>query len=128
MVSSVINPKGAARHQQFGRTDEYLFFVQFGESSPEPLPLSNEWKISEDKRASRLRWKELLRSGSHTARADSPNQFYPVLFVIQMKADISFCRRIVLCSNKSEIIAPEGCVAVWPIRADGTEGNWQIKR
>ena len=24
------------------------------------------------------------------------------------------------------LIAPEGCVAVWPIRADGTEGNWQI--
>ena len=78
MVSSVINPKGAARHQQFGMTDEYLFFVQFGVSSPEPLPLTNEWKISEDKRASRLRWKELLRSGSHTARADSSTNFISV--------------------------------------------------
>lgn len=78
MVSSVINPKGAARHQQFARTDEYILFVQFGTSSPQPLPLTSEWKISEDKRASRLRWKELLRSGSNTARSDSPNQFYPV--------------------------------------------------
>ena len=127
MVSSVINPKGAARHQQFGRTDEYLFFVQFGASSPEPLSLTNEWKISEDKRASRLRWKELLRSGSHTARADSQNQFYPVFIyntdegpVFHSVGDSYYG------TNMSEIIAPEGCVAVWPIRADGTEGNWQI--
>ena len=127
MVSSVINPKGAARHQQFGRTDEYLFFVQFGESSPEPLPLSNEWKISEDKRASRLRWKELLRSGSHTARADSPNQFYPVFICNTDEGPIFHSvGESYYGTNKSEIIAPEGCVAVWPIRADGTEGNWQI--
>lgn len=127
MVSSVINPKGAARHQQFGRTDEYLFFVQFGVSSPEPLPLTNEWKISEDKRASRLRWKELLRSGSHTARADSPNQFYPV-FINNTDAGPVFhsVGESYYGTNTSEIVVPEGCVAVWPIRADGTEGNWQI--
>lgn len=127
MVSSVINPKGAARHQQFGRTDEYLFFVQFGVSSPEPLPLTNEWKISEDKRASRLRWKELLRSGSHTARADSPNQFYPV-FINNTDAGPVFhsVGESYYGTNTSEIVAPDGCVAVWPIRADGTEGNWQI--
>lgn len=127
MVSSVINPKGAARHQQFGRTDEYLFFVQFGISSPEPLPLTGEWKISEDKRASRLRWKELLRSGSHTARTDSPNQFYPV-FIYNTDAGPIFhsVGESYYGTNTSEIVAPDGCVAVWPIRADGTEGNWQI--
>lgn len=127
MVSSVINPKGAARHQQFGRTDEYLFFVQFGVSSPEPLPLTNEWKISEDKRASRLRWKELLRSGSHTARTDSPNQFYPV-FINNTDAGPVFhsVGESYYGTNTSEIVVPDGCVAVWPIRADGTEGNWQI--
>lgn len=127
MVSSVINPKGAARHQQFGRTDEYIFFVQFGASSPEPLPLSEEWKISQDKRASRLRWKELLRSGSHTARADSPNQFYPVFICDTENGPIFHSVGDSYYGNDiSEIPAPPGCVAVWPIRADGTEGNWQI--
>ena len=127
MISSVMNPKGAARHQQFGRTDEYIFFVQFGGSCPSPLPLSNEWKITEDKRASRLRWKELLRSGSHTARADSPNQFYPVFIsntsegpIFHSVGDTYFG------SDWANINAPEGCYAVWPIRADGSEGNWQI--
>ena len=127
MISSVMNPKGAARHQQFGRTDEYIFFVQFGGSCPSPLPLSNEWKITDDKRASRLRWKELLRSGSHTARADSPNQFYPVFITNTSEGPIFHSvGDTYFGSDWANINAPEGCYAVWPIRADGSEGNWQI--
>ena len=46
MVSSVINPKGADRAMAFGRTDEYVFFVMFGECSALPLfHWENEWKI-----------------------------------------------------------------------------------
>ncbi|MEI3086371.1 MAG: hypothetical protein V8S87_10480 [Oscillospiraceae bacterium] len=33
MVSSVINPAGAGRQTEFARTDEYLYFVQLGNSS-----------------------------------------------------------------------------------------------
>src|SRR5690606_35584358 len=55
MISSVINPKGATRSSSFGRTDEYLFFVMFGESAPAPVSLSTEWKIVRDKRAEGLR-------------------------------------------------------------------------
>ena len=33
MVSSVINPAGAGRQAEFSRTDEYIFFVQLGDSS-----------------------------------------------------------------------------------------------
>ncbi|MGV8294843.1 DNA methyltransferase, partial [Pseudomonas aeruginosa] len=40
MISSVINPKGATRRSAFGRTDEYLFFVMFGEAAPVPVSLS----------------------------------------------------------------------------------------
>lgn len=127
MISSVINPKGASRHQQFSRTDEYLFFVQFGKSSPLPLPLSNEWKISEDKRASKLRWKELLRSGSHTARSDSPNQFYPVFITNTDDGPIFHSvGESFYGVDWQGLKVPEKCVAIWPIRADGTEGNWQI--
>ena len=45
MVSSAINPKGSAR-DGFGRSDEYIFFVMFGECTPARLPLSNEWSSS----------------------------------------------------------------------------------
>lgn len=125
MVSSVINPKGAARSSAFGRTDEYLFFVMFGRAAPTPIPLSTEWKIVRDKRAEGLRWADLLRSGSHPLRSDSPNQFYPIF--IENSDDGPKFHSVgegYFGSNRAEIIPPAGTVAVWPIRANGSEGNW----
>lgn len=125
MISSVINPKGAARSSAFGRTDEYVFFVMFGRAAPAPIPLSTEWKIVRDKRAEGLRWADLLRSGSHPLRSDSPNQFYPI-FIENSDDGPRFhsVGEAYFGSNRDEIIAPEGTVAVWPIRANGSEGNW----
>ena len=126
MVSSVINPKGATRSAAFGRTDEYLFFVMLGQAAPVPVSLTTEWKIVRDRRAEGLRWAELLRAGSHTRREDRPNQFYPVF--IRNDADgpkFDSVGETYFGENRSEVTPPNGCVAVWPIRADGTEGNWQ---
>ncbi len=46
MISSVINPSGASRASAFRRTDEYIFFVFFGDSGPLALPLPVEWRIT----------------------------------------------------------------------------------
>ncbi len=127
MVSSVINPKGAARTAAFGRTDEYIFFVMFGNSAPVPVSLSGEWKITLDRRAGRLRWAELLRAGSNTRRTDRPNQFYPIF--LKNGESGPFFHSVgdtYTGDNRDDVSPPEGCVAVWPIRSDGTEGNWQI--
>jgi adenine-specific DNA-methyltransferase len=67
-----------------------------------------------------------LRAGSHTQRQDSPNQFYPVF--IRNGADgaeFDSVGEAYFGEDRSEVKPPKGCVAVWPIRADGTEGNWQ---
>lgn len=127
MVSSIINPKGATRASSFGRTDEYVYFVMLGDAAPVAVPLSNEWKVAEDARASKLRWAELLRAGSNTRREDSPNQFYPV-FLRNAPAGGVFhsVGQPYYGTNRSEIAPPQGCVAIWPIRSDGSEGNWQV--
>jgi adenine-specific DNA-methyltransferase len=126
MVSSVINPKGATRSSAFGRTDEYLFFVMLGAAAPRPVSLSGEWKVVEDRRAGRLRWAELLRSGSHTRRIDRPNQFYPVFIRNGVDGPIfDSVGDTYIGKNWKAIKSPDGCVAVWPIRSDGSEGNWQ---
>lgn len=127
MVSSVINPKGATRSSAFGRTDEYIFFLMFGEAAPIPVYLGTEWKIVRDRRAEGLRWADLLRAGSHTQRKDSPNQFYPV-FICNGPEGLQFesVGEAYFGEDRDEIKPPNGCVAVWPIRSDGTEGNWQI--
>lgn len=125
MISSVINPKGAARSSAFGRTDEYIFFVMFGLAAPLPTALDTEWKIVKDRRAETLRWADLLRSGSHPLRSDSPNQFYPIF--IQNSVDGPKFHSVgepYYGNNRDEITPPAGTVAVWPIRANGTEGNW----
>lgn len=126
MVSSVINPKGAARGSSFGRTDEYLYFVTTGLAAPESVPLGTDWKIVQDKRAGKLRWAELLRSGSNALRSDSPNQFYPI-FIYNTDEGPKFhsVGESYFGENYLEVETPEGCVAIWPIRSDGTEGNWQ---
>lgn len=126
MISSVINPKGATRSSAFGRTDEYLFFVMLGGAAPLPVSLGTEWKVVRDRRAERLRWAELLRAGSHTRRSESPNQFYPI-FVRNGKDGPQFdsVGEAYFGKDRGEIEPPSGCVAVWPIRSDGSEGNWQ---
>ena len=127
MISSVINPKGATRSSAFARTDEYIFFVMFGAASPLPLPIGTEWKVVEDKRSAGLRWAELLRAGSNVQREDSPNQFYPI-FVRKTANGPTFdsIGEPYYGVRRDEIGAPAGCVAVWPIRSDGSEGNWQV--
>lgn len=126
MVSSIINPKGATRQSSFGRTDEYLFFVMLGDAAPTPVSLPNEWKVVQDRRAGKLRWAELLRSGSNTRREDSPNQFYPVY--VRLSEDgpqFSGVGEAYFGEDWKRHEAPDGCFAIWPIRSDGSEGNWQ---
>lgn len=127
MISTVINPSGASRTSSFRRTDEYIFFVSFGLAKPTELSLPVEWRIIRDKRAESLRWDGLLRSGSHTQREDRPNQFYPIyarkrdgIGIIEAIGDTYFGD-----SYQSES-CPDGAVAIWPIRRNGSEGNWQV--
>jgi adenine-specific DNA-methyltransferase len=126
MVSSVINPKGATRSSAFSRTDEYLFFVMIGKAAPLPVSLDIEWKVVRDRRAERLRWAELLRAGSHTRRSDSPNQFYPIFIRNSTSGPIfDSVGEPYFGEDRANLKPPSGCVAVWPIRSDGSEGNWQ---
>ena len=46
MISTQINPKGVSREGSFRRSDEYIYFVMFGQSRPIRLPLSIEWSTS----------------------------------------------------------------------------------
>lgn len=126
MVNSVINPKGATRSSAFGRTDEYVYFVMFGAAGPRALPLGNEWKVVRDVRAERLRWAELLRSGTNTRRVDRPSLFYPVFVRDTDDGPVFDSMGDSIEGDRTAITPPAGCVAVWPIRSDGSEGRWQI--
>ncbi len=129
MISSIINPAGVSRNGQFSRTNEYIYVVYIGECRPTPLVLGNDWigNIKNIARKNGLRWNTLLRSGSHVLRSDSPNQFYPI-FVSEDGKKIVSVGDPYYGDNRNEIIAPKGAIAIWPIRKNGDEGNWQVSK
>ncbi len=129
MISSVINPAGVSRNGQFSRTNEYIYIVYMGTCRPTPLILGEDWigNIKNLSRKNGLRWNTLLRSGSHVLRKDSPNQFYPI-FVSNDGKHIIEIGESYYGSDRTEILPPEGCIAIWPIRSNGEEGNWQVSR
>lgn len=128
MISTLTNSRGVARDNGFARVDEYIFVIQFGSSKVNRLPLSDEWRVNvneNDTRVTHLRWSMLIRSGSNFLRKDSVNQFYPI-FVFDDGKKIHSVGEPYYGSNRAEVVAPKGTFAVWPIRRDGEEGNWQI--
>lgn len=130
MVSSVINRRSVARSGQFGRVDEYVFFVQFGQSQVKKLPINKEWYVNgELPYGGKLHWANLLRTGTNAMRFERPNGFYPVF--IRKKEDgqaeiHSFGQYIAHDADPSEVTPPEGTIAVWPRRSNGDDGRWQI--
>lgn len=127
MISALTNSRGVARESGFARVDEYIYILQLGCSAVNRLPLSDEWRVNmkSDQRVTHLRWSMLIRSGSHFLRADSPNQFYPI-FVYNDGRKIHSVGESYYGDTRNEVTPPDGTFAVWPLRKDGAEGNWQI--
>ena len=129
MISTFINPSGVNRNNMFARTNEYVFFVFMGNCRPTELMLGDEWIGQIKNRARRygLRWGTLMRTGTGSLRSDSPNLFYPV-FVSSDGKKIVSVGDTYYGSNREEIKAPNGTIAIWPIRRNGAEGRWQLSR
>lgn len=126
MVTSSISAGGVSRTGTFGRSAEYLYFVQFGTSRPSPLPLEGEWNAVNTKNKEDIYWSRLLRAGTNALRTDRPNQFYPIYLRLTDEGPVFHSVGIPLLEGEpSDRDTPDGCVAVWPIRRDNTHGRWQ---
>jgi adenine-specific DNA-methyltransferase len=124
MVSTMINPANVARAGGFGRSDEYIFFVMFGEAAPERIRLSREWVSAKGRtHTGTIRWDLLRRSGTNAERSHSPGCFYPI-YVDPIKKKIEHVGDP-LSARESAAPKMKGLVAVLPIRKNGSEGNWQ---
>lgn len=125
MVSCVIRASGVARKNEFSRADEYIFFVMMGSSGPTKWNhnMLDESRIQ--KKAGTI-WRSLQRAGSNAQRSDRPNLFYPVWVDPKLKSIHSVGDAIPVNQDRESVPPPEpGLKAVWPIRQNGTEGNWQ---
>ncbi|HBZ02217.1 MAG TPA: site-specific DNA-methyltransferase [Lachnospiraceae bacterium] len=132
MITDVINAKGVARINQFSRVEEYIYFVQMGNAKPAlvndsmlDFEMTGNYKQSA---GDSIPWARMLRRGSNSHREHSENCFYPI-FVNEDKEIIESVGYPPGKGNSREVIeVPNGCVAVWPMHADGIEGCWQLSR
>jgi len=122
MVTTVINPRGKYRANEFGRCEEYIFFVTLGDAAVQGEP---DEDFSEGET---VPWRTFRRSDVTSARGTSKGgtgQFFPIYVDRRGKvAEIGDP----LPHNVSRSSAPTrpGCTAVFPIRFDGTEMNWGL--
>lgn len=143
MVDSIINRKGVSRKgmqdagtgmevTQFSRVSEFIFFVMFGKASVVKTArnmLDNQ--TSDDNNyviQTNVQWLSMLRRGSASHREDKPKHFYPI-FVDPLTAEIkSVGEPLEADVDRYSVSVPDGLVVVWPLRTDGSEGRWQLKR
>lgn len=130
MVSCVIAPQGATRECQFSRTDEYIFFIEFGDCAPAPLVLDEEWSAGKSSMAgsASLVWDSLKRRGSNSLRSDRPNLFYPIYVSEDGLKIVKIGESISLETPRDSVENLSGCKTIWPIRSNGDEGNWQVSQ
>lgn len=130
MITTVINPKGSKRSNEFSRCEEYIFFIYIGSASISSIGSNmlrdDDGDTSEDKKAIRLR--TLLRQASNEGkRTDRPNLFYPLLFSSDTGEFLGCGRVLELTENRHDYVPPDGAVAMWPIGANGTELRWNLE-
>lgn len=127
MVSVFINPAAVARTKEFGRTNEYYFFVMLGEAGPAKLGLQTDWITAKGRtHTGNIRWDLLMRSGTNTQRERSPGTFYPFFLSADGSGIHSIGDALPKSVEKETVPVPPGTVAVWPIRQNGSEGVWQM--
>jgi len=124
MVTYVINAPGQSRQQELARVEEYAYFLFFGDAFPAAVAddLLNE-KTSHN--PDTVRWESLLRSGTNSRRIDRPALFYPVFIDPVTRRLVAVGDSKPLGAARSEWCVPNGTTAVWPLKSDGSEGNWR---
>lgn len=126
MVTIVINQKGVSQGR-LARVEEYALFAYMPDAT---VAAHHDDLLSPDrsknKRFQTPRWEWLLRGGNNSRRADRPGLFYPIYVNPETKAITGVGEVLPIAQDPDLTDALSGTVA-WPIRRDGSFGNWQAK-
>ncbi|MBE7372384.1 site-specific DNA-methyltransferase [Dermacoccus barathri] len=123
MVTTVISQRGVARDGTLSRVDEYIYLVFLGSARASEVQTDLLGAVSAEK--PRQMWFQFRRNGAGSLRSDSPNLFYPLLIEPRSRAIRQVGDPLPLSTPRDEYQAPEGLIAVWPLREDGTEARWR---
>ncbi len=126
MITDVTSPRaGASRDNEFSRSEEYIFIVQFGDSSVGRYSLTGV-ENDEKKENSSPIWFSLLRTGNHSSRRERPNLFYPI-WVNQNGRLHSIGESVPLNQHCNDLVPPEeDLICLLPTRPNGDENTWNL--
>ena len=125
MISSVINPKGTGRANEFLRVNEFIFFVWHSGAFLGSFEAENQTGDS-------ITWETMRRRNLASVRgrkgkgACGPNQFYPI-YVNSKSGHIEYIGDPLPETAPIAMVEDvPGCIPVFPVRPDGTEMNWSL--
>ena len=122
MISSVINPKGTARSNEFSRVNEFIYFVMIGDykitRTGSDMLTQN---VSTD---TTVRWRGFPRTGRKGLRPVNPGSWYPIYY--KCKDDSFHSVGDAVYEGDSIPPAPEGTYAIWPPVRNGEEYSWAM--
>ena len=125
MVTIVINQKGVAQGR-LSRVEEHAFFC-FAPGAV--IPAQNDDLLAPDredqKRFQTPRWEWLLRGGTNSRRQDRKQLFFPVYVDPKVPAITGFGEPLPF-SEIPKITVESGKKIAWPVRTDGSFGNWRV--
>jgi adenine-specific DNA-methyltransferase len=126
LVTIVINSKGVSQGR-LARVEEHAIFnfmpSTFVKTHHDDL-LSKQ--TSDYAKLMKPRWERLLRGGNNSRREDRPGLFYPV-YVDPQKKTITGVGEVLPLDQVPDLEQGTDRTVAWPIRKDGSFGNWQLK-
>lgn len=124
MITTVINPKGTARANEFSRIDEYIFFVCLGNAKltrwSRDMLTDRDYSLDEN-----VRWRGLARTGRKGLRPHNPGSWYPIFVKADGSGIHSVGNTVPIGCDETEN-TPENTIAVWPPSADGQQYSWSV--
>ncbi|MBQ9564126.1 MAG: site-specific DNA-methyltransferase, partial [Synergistaceae bacterium] len=121
MVSTLTARSGAARFNSFSRTNEFIFFVMVGDYVITPIENAAYSQEGES-----VHWRSFRRGNSANIRTSRPYQFYPLYVNINTNRIIKVGDPITPDVDRFSVEQIDNCVAVFPVRDDGTEMLWSV--
>lgn len=127
MISTVINRKGNARRGEFSRSEEFIYFLRFGDAEISPWR-SDMLNQVDDANNEKIRWKSLLRLASTGQTSGRFNMFYPLFFDAQTLKFLYAGDPIADGVPIESVQVPAGTTVLWPMQKNGKDGRWSLSQ
>ncbi len=121
MITTLTARSGAARFNSFSRTNEFIYFVMFGNYQITPIENAEYSQEGES-----IHWRSFRRGNPANIRTSRPSQFYPLYVNVETNRIVEVGDPITPDVDRFSVREMEGCVAVFPVRDDGTEMLWGV--